>query len=108
MDRKNGLQFIFEFVIFVVFLETMFDLGILTGLGFVASFAGAIYSGIMLKKSFHIGFIIGGTLLSYVASMVFSNFLDSAKGGEWLSAIIILSLAGYIWVKAFFMKKGKV
>jgi len=108
MDRKNWLQFIFECVIFIIFIKTMFSLSILAGLGFIASFVGSIYSGLMLKRSFHIGFIVGGTLLAYVASMIFSNFLDSAKSGEWISAVIILVLAGYIWLKAFFIKKGKI
>jgi len=108
MDRKNWLQFIFECVIFIFLIKTMFSLSILTGLGFIASFVGVVYSGLILKRSFHIGFIIGGTLLSYIASLVVPLFINSAKGGEWLSAIIILALAGYIWLKAFFMKKGKV
>lgn len=82
----------------------MLQLGILTLIGYVIAVFGAIRERLLFRKVGMAWLLIGGMFLSYIAGQIFPMAFVS---NNIIGSIIILILAGYIWLKGYFWRKGK-
>jgi hypothetical protein len=104
MKRVNYWQEIaVEIIVLIVFLQPMFLLGILTGIGYIIAIIGAVRSGIIFKKHNTGRMIVVGTILTYASGKIFSAALGSEN---IISAIIIIIIAIMFWLRGYFWKQG--
>ncbi len=82
-----------------------FQLGILTGLGFLSASASAIYFGYIFRNPgaiiiVYVGVIFGGEVMSLLGVAK-----DDAFAGDLLPAAVLVVLTVYLWIWAERMKK---
>ena len=100
---KDLLELIGEILILIVLIKPMFELGILTGVGYILAIVGSFQKGLFFRKKGMARMIVVGTILTYGASIIIK---DNLKFDNWLNFIIILILAVVIWIKGYLWKKG--
>ena len=107
MPKKNILIIIFELLILFIFIPAMFSLNIFTGIFYLIAIIGAFKRKLLFNKKNIAWMIIGGTILSYGAGLLFPYVLGNYLSGNIISAIIIGAIAIAIWFKGFKLKTGK-
>ena len=92
-------EVIIEIIILVLFLKPMFDLSVFTGIGYVIAIIGSLRNGYLFTKPKMGRLIVGGTILSYMASLLLPMMHQSFVSGNTFSFIIIVIIAVIIWIK---------
>jgi len=104
--KYDVYELIGEILILIVMIKPMFQLSLLTGIAYLAAIVGSIKNGAIFKKRNMGRFIVGGTILSYAAGLMAPTLFADLKSGDYISFFIILIVAGSIWFRGFFLKKG--
>ena len=105
--RLSVFRIVLEVIILYLFSGLMFSLGYITGIFYLVTITLALFSGILFKRKNISWMIIFGTMLSYLAGLLFWKALGSYLAGDITSAIILGILILYMWSKARRLKKGK-
>lgn len=105
MANKDLIEIGVEILILILMIKPMFGLSILTGIGFLVAIGGTVYDGSLFSKPNIARFILGGTILTYAASQI---FFTGIKSKEIFSFAIISLIALSLWLKGYFLKKGRV
>ena len=103
MKDKDIAEIIVEILVLILLIKPMFQLSILTGIGFLIAIAGSIKDGSLFTKHNMTRFILGGTILTYAGSQIFFTGVQSR---EWFSFAIISLIALSVWLRGYFLKKG--
>jgi len=103
MTNKDLFEIIIEIIILIFMIKPMFDLGLLTGIGFCFAIVVTIYDGSLFTKKNISRSLLGGTVLTYAASQI---IFIGIKSKDLLSFILIMIIGLYLWLKGYFLKKG--
>ena len=91
--------------LYLYLVPDAFELGFLTGLGFVAAGASAIYNGFIFRHPVAIVFVYVGVIVSSQATGLLFPAYQSASTGDWISGVVLLGAAVGIWIWAQRMKQ---
>ncbi len=105
--KLNILEIFVEVIILVFFTRLMFNINYFTGIFYLIAIGIAVYKKILFRRKYIAWMIIGGTLLSYFASLFIPYVVGNYRAGNFVSAIILLILVLLIWRKARRLKLGK-
>jgi len=106
-DQKDMMEVLGEILVLILMIKPIFNLSVFTGIGYLIAIGGSIYHGTILKKKDFARYLFGGTIICYAAGTLLPNIITQFKSGEWLSFGLMSILAVYIWLKGYFLKKGK-
>lgn len=107
LSEKRIYQYAVAGVVFFAFLPSMFDLSILTGLGFIGSVLFSICNRTLIKDPRIMAYIVGGIILTYAASTLLPDIWENFKAKNWISLLILIFVYVVIYLKGYYLKKGK-
>ena len=80
-------------------------LGFMTGMGFTLAGASAIYNGYIFRNPGAIVVVYIGVLIGGEVTGLLLPAYQSTSSGDWISGVVLLVVAGYIWVWAQQLKR---
>lgn len=91
-------------ILFIEMVKSLWNLSPLTSIGFVISVIIAIANGHMnlgkMEGNLRIlGFIFGGSILSYAATSMIPDLWGIVRGGDIIGGLIILLVIVLVWFK---------
>lgn len=77
----------------------VFNLGILSFIGYLFAFFVALKKKLFLKRKKMAGKLFIGTILIYIAGLILGFVLEAGFSGDLISAILLSLFACYLWFK---------
>lgn len=103
MVHKDLLEIVVEIFVLALLIKPMFGLGVLTGVGFLFAIVGSAWDGSLFTKKNISRYLLGGTVLIYVAGQV---LFVGLKSREIVSFILLVLVGLSIWFKGYFLRRG--
>ena len=104
-NKKSNKDVVWEIVVAVVLAILIWNLGIITFIGYVLAFIGAIKNGLFKNRRDMAAKLFIGTILIYSAGLLAPTIFNTLKSGDMISGIIMLIFAAYLLIKGFFARK---
>lgn len=103
--KKSIFLVILDMIISLILGFFVWSLGIITFIGYLFAFAGAIYRDLFRKKKNMAWKLFIGTLLIYLAGILFWQFMGKINSGDWITGILMFALAAYLWLRGRVSRK---
>ena len=105
---QKYLKYMMAGIIFIAVLPSLFDLSLLTGLGFIGAVVFSILNGTMSEDpNKMIIMIIAGTILTFIASTLMPSIRENFLSRNFFGLIVLIILFLGIWLKGRGYKQGK-
>jgi hypothetical protein len=105
---KSWFMGVIDLVLLSLLIPLMFFINWFTGIMYVVTLLGLLFSGAMFKRKGLVLLVILGTILSFFAWFILPSAVDSYSAGDYLSFAILLVFTVLIWYLGFRMKKGNI
>ena len=103
--KQSANEIIYQVIVALVLALLVWNLGIITFLGYLAAFFGALKNGLFVKKESMATKLFGGTILIYAAGTFAPLIFDGMKSGDWIAATLMIIFAAYLWSKGYIARK---
>lgn len=102
---KSNIKIALEMIVTIVLGIFIWNLGLLTFIGYILAFIGAVKNGLFKRRKDMAKKLFFGTILIYCAGLLTPFIFTSLKSGDMLSGILMLLLATYFFIKGFSVRK---
>lgn len=94
--------------LWVIFSYALIQDNLKIGISFMLAGLMVIYSGAIYRDERVMGIVVVGVFIATLVPQFISDAWDTFKYGDWVSTVILLVLAIFLWYWSSVMKRGRL